>query len=139
MILDTKLSFSLHMDYICARAFSMLGFLKRNSKGFKDLGTLKILFFSFVRSLLEYCCIVWSPNYSSHSDRLERVQRSFSRFALYRSGFRNHPYTTRCLLLGIDLLSNRRKIACDVFVLDLLMGKVGSPVAFSGLPTYSLS
>lgn len=128
VMLDTKLSFSLHIDYICARAFSMLGFLKRNSKGFKDLGTLKILYFSLVRSLVEYCSIVWTPNYQSHSDRLERVQRSFSRFALFKSGFKNRPsYTTRCLLLGIDLLSNRRKIACSIFVLDLLMGKVNCP------------
>ena len=129
VLLDVKLSFVLHYDYICSKAFRMLGFIKRNSKDFKDFMTLKALYFFFVRSIVEFCSIVWSPFYQVHVDRIEGIQRSFSRLALVRYGFDFHhlpSYQSRCKLLGLELLSNRRKIACVSFVHDVLSSNIDS-------------
>ena len=106
----------------------MLGFLKRNSKEFKNLGALKTLYFSLVRSQVEYCNVVWAPLYRTHIDRLERIQKAFTRFAIFKFGFRSFlPYHTWCKLLGIDNLANRRKAACSIFVYDILVGKTNCP------------
>ena len=113
IMLDSKLNFHLHLDYVISKSNMMLGFLKRNTKDFKDIGTFNSLYFSLVRSLIEYGSVVWSPNYQSHVDRVERIQKSYSRFVLFKYGFRIMPsYHTRCKLLGLESLVNRRQISC---------------------------
>ena len=130
IILDTKLSFIPHYDYTCSKACRMLGFLKRNTREFKDFLTLKSLFCSLVRSVLEYGSIIWNPGYQVHCDRFERVQKSFSRLALVRYGFdyRELPaYPVRCKLLGLESLSNRRQIASIAFIHDILTSRIDCP------------
>ena len=61
--LDSKLRFNTHIDKICSKGFKNLGFVLRNCKDFKCPKTKIILFNSFVRSGLEYCCVAWNPFY----------------------------------------------------------------------------
>lgn len=75
IIFDSKLSFEPHVMHIVLKANSILGFLKRNSMDFKDPYTLKALFCSIVRPLLEYNCIIWNPTVKKLSDRIEGVQK----------------------------------------------------------------
>ena len=127
IFLDVKLSFIPHYDYMCAKACKMLGFLRRNTREFRDFLTLKSLYCSLVRSLLEYGCVVWNPYYSTHIDRIERVQKSFSRLALVRYGFNYNdlpPYPVRCKLLGLESLSDRRKISSISLIQDILTNKL---------------
>lgn len=130
ILIDTKISFIPHIDFMCAKACRMLGFLKRNTKEFKDFLTLKTLFCSLVRSILEYGSIIWNPSYQVHCERLERVQKSFTRLALVRYGF-NYldlpAYPVRCKLLGLETLSTRRQIACTLFIHDILTCKIDCP------------
>jgi hypothetical protein len=65
-----------------AKAFGMLGFIRRFSLEFRDLYTLKSLYMSLVRPKLEYASCVWNPFYDVRVDRVERVQRRFIRYAL---------------------------------------------------------
>ena len=58
VIFDVKLTFNSHIDYITSRAYSMIGFIKRNSREFNDPFTFKTLYVSFVRSIFEYCSII---------------------------------------------------------------------------------
>ena len=128
IMVDTRLNFLLHLDYVISKSNMMLGFLKRNTNDFKDIGTFNSLYFSLVRSQIEYGSVVWSPNYQSHVDRIERIQRSYSRFVLFKYGFRNMPsYHSRCRLLGLESLGNRRKISCGVFVWDIISGRIDCP------------
>ena len=127
ILLDSKLSFIQHYDVVCSKACRMLGFVKRNTSEFKDFLTLKSLYCSLVRSQLEYGSIIWNPSYQVHSDRIERIQKSFTRLALVRYGFAFNElpsYSIRCKLLGLETLSNRRQISSIAFIHDILSGKI---------------
>jgi hypothetical protein len=65
------------------------------------------LYTSFVRPILEHAASVWSPHKSVHSERLERVQHNFIRYAVRRLPWRLWPlptYDARCLLIGLEVL-----------------------------------
>ena len=59
----------------------------------------------YVRPLLEYCTYLWSPYQHYLIDKIERVQRYFSRRVLFRS---NLPYHTRLDVLKLETLEMRR-------------------------------
>ena len=61
VVLDSKLSYSLHTSYVVDKASRNLGFIFRMTKHFKNLQCLKSLYCSLVRSVLEYASVVWSP------------------------------------------------------------------------------
>jgi hypothetical protein len=60
-----------------------------------------------------------------HSARIERIQHNFIRFALQGLGWTAQPlplYESRYLLLGLEVLSDRRKIAAALFVCVFYVG-----------------
>lgn len=128
--LDKKLTFCLHINIIIQRANSKLGYIKRWSKDIRDPYVLKILFCSFVRSILEYACVVWSPFYSIHSNRLESVQKRFLRFALRNLPWNDSlilpPYSTRLELIKMTSLKKRRESHGVLFIYKLLSGSIDS-------------
>jgi hypothetical protein len=63
VIMDEKMTFLEHVDLMVAKAFLMLGFIRRLSLEFRDPYTLKSLYTSLVRSKLEYASCVWNPIY----------------------------------------------------------------------------
>jgi hypothetical protein len=77
VVFDSTLSFTNHIESIVNSSFKSLGFVSRNGREFSNVDTLKLLYFSYVRSHLEYASIVWSPMYSIQISFLERVQRRF--------------------------------------------------------------
>ncbi len=96
-MLDNKLTFNVQIDYIASKAMKVLGFIKRFGKEFKDPYVHKVLFCTCVRSILEFASNVWSPFFQNGIDRIEKVQRKFTRFAL-------KCYPIRCKMLGMSTL-----------------------------------
>jgi hypothetical protein len=86
------------------KALKLLGFVKRISAEFKLSSSLKRLYCSFVRSVLEYGVIIWDPCTLDGSSQLERVQRKFLKFAAFalRIECQPHEYqpVLQCLLTG---------------------------------------
>jgi hypothetical protein len=76
VIMDGKMSFLSYIEAI------IMGFIKRISRDFRDPYTRKTLYISLVRPNLEHATCVWSPHQSVHSERLERVQHNFIRYAV---------------------------------------------------------
>jgi hypothetical protein len=70
---DEKITFSEHVDVMVAKAFMMLGFIGKLLLEFRDPYTLKSLFRSLVRPILEYASCVWNSFYDICVDRVERV------------------------------------------------------------------
>ena len=130
VFIDTKMSFKFHVNLIIARANSKLGMIKRFGKDFKEPYVLKALYCSLVRSTLEYGSVVWMPHYEIHVNRIESVQKQFLLFCLRNLGWSSRfdlpSYVHRLRLINLLQLSDRRKMACCLFVFDLLSGKINS-------------
>lgn len=128
VLLDSKLSFSDHISYITSKASRSLGFIFRIAKDFTQISCLKTLYCSLVRSTLEYCSVVWAPFYQNSIQRIESIQRKFTRFALRRTTRENGDnapdYFQRCETIGLNLLSTRRDVAKATFVADLIQNNV---------------
>lgn len=126
-----NLSFHKHIDGCISKANSMLGFIKRFSKDFCDPYVIKVLYFAFVRSLLEYGAVIWNPFYANCSDRIESIQKRFLMFSLRRlprdvnlPPFILPPYRGRCKLLNIEPLFIRRIKISAIFVRDVLLSRI---------------
>lgn len=137
ILLDSKLNFNQHVSATTAKAFAVLGFIKRNTQQFEDVYCLKALFCSLVRSKLEYGVLVWAPYHAVQSSRIERIQRNFLRYVLRRLPWndpvRLPPYEHRCALIGLPSLANRRVLLQRLFVFDILNNNVDCPELLSKL------
>jgi Reverse transcriptase (RNA-dependent DNA polymerase) len=121
---DPELSFVPHINTTIASAYRMYGFVVRSSSDFVKESTLKTLYFSFVRSKLEYASVVWSPGYTLHIERLESVQRRFLKLLSFKAdgsyppiGTPNNELLTRH---RIDSLLNRRSCSSITFLYKLV-------------------
>jgi len=85
VIIDSKLRFNKHIANIVSKAHSRAALIRRCFK-YRDPCLLFRAFTVFVRPLLEYCSPVWNPHYHCDIDKIESVQR---RFTKYIDGFKN--------------------------------------------------
>lgn len=129
--LDSTLSFRNHHEEIIDKARRQLGFMCKLSKEFRDPYTLKSLYVSLVRPILETASIVWDPYHSTVASRIESIQKRFIRFALrnlpWSDPLNLPPYEGRCLLIGIETLEQRRKRAKALFVAKLIAAEIDAP------------
>jgi hypothetical protein len=89
VLMDSKLTFSEHVDMTVSKARQMLGFIMRVCRDFRDPYAPKSLYVSLVRSKLEYANCVWMPYQNGRIARLGRVQDKFILYALRRLGWMN--------------------------------------------------
>ncbi|KAL0822801.1 hypothetical protein ABMA28_004807 [Loxostege sticticalis] len=127
VIHDSKLTYELHVDSVVKRANRTLGFIMRSCSQFQSVKVAKVLYCSYVRSILEYCSQIWNPQYNIYIDRLECVQRKFMRYLQYKSKTYIDNYIGRCSRHHILPLQDRRKIADIVFLLKVAQCKIDSP------------
>ena len=109
---DANLSFTSHISKIVAKAS---GRAKLILKCFSSRDPLLLMraFCTFVRPLLEFSSIIWSPYTVSDINRVESVQRSFTKAVNY---LRFSTYKERLVNLGLDSLQCRR-IKADLVLL----------------------
>ena len=69
-------------DKITAKANGVLVLVRRTCRDLKDIDTMKTLYCSLVRPLLEYSCETWNPHTKrkTNVDKLEAVQRRATRW-----------------------------------------------------------
>ena len=78
----TKLTFAAHVSNIVSRANRSLGLLCRSFQtGARrtsfNKSALMCAYFSNVRSVLEYGCVIWAGAADTHTVRIDRVQHKF--------------------------------------------------------------
>jgi ribonuclease P/MRP protein subunit RPP40 len=121
ILLDSKLTFTLHYDTIICKANRTLGCVKRYAKYFSNLSTLTTLFMSLVRSTLEYGSVIWTPYYKIHVDRLEKVQHRFFKFIRWKLPSQiSHSYSLSMCYLGLATLDVRRKYFALCFMYKII-------------------
>lgn len=131
--METSISFNKHLDVSIAKSNKMLGFLKRTTSQFTSIRVLCMLYTSLVRSILEYCCIIWSPLYTSHINRIERVQRNFIKYLCFKvnAQYSNDNYINILKYFGYALLCDRRKYYDICFSFKVLNNLIRSPEILS--------
>jgi hypothetical protein len=71
-----------------------------------DFETFKKLYKVYIRPLLEYVNVIWSPHLQRDIDTLERIQSSATKRV---AGLRSIPYATRLQMLDLPTLQHRRR------------------------------
>lgn len=108
IIFDEKLSFNDHVNGVCKKAHQMLGFIFRACKSFSNISSILVLYKAYVRSRLEYCNSVWSPIYHTYCDKIERVQRKFTRMVFYKFNLGRISYDERLKLELLPIKSREK-------------------------------
>lgn len=128
VVLDSKLRFTNHIAVTTAKAYAMLGFLRRNTANFDNVHALKSLYCALVRSVLEYGIQVWAPHHNVHINRIENVQKRFIRYALrnlpWNDPVQLPPYEQRCALIRLQPLASRRVMLQRLFVFDIIQSNI---------------
>ena len=127
-IYSPTLSFRSHIEHISCKALRVLGFIRRHTYNFNSTTCLVILYSALVRSILDYGSIVWNPSLMVESNLVERVQNRFLNFAgfLLKIDHPQHNYTPVMEVLKLSLLKNRRLRTDQLFLFNLLHGKIDS-------------
>lgn len=137
IILDSKLNFKNHIEYIISKAKSRLAWLKRFAYEFDDPWVLKKLYSTFILPIIEYASPIWSPSYYNQINRIESIQKQFMLYALrnfkWTHGFKLPPYRNRLILLQMNTLEHRRIIFQVNFIFQLIKGKIYSPYLLQNL------
>ena len=101
---DCNLRFTDYIDGIVKKAFMRTNLLFRAFVS----GNVHILtraYLTYIRPIVEYCTYIWSPHQAYLIDKIERIQRYFTRRVLCRTKL---SYMERLSLLKLDLLEIRR-------------------------------
>ena len=77
--IDCKLSFTKHIE--CKKANSTLAFIRQNLKSCQRQ-TKADAYSLYVKPILEYAAVVWTPHTRCDIDKLETVQRRAARFVM---------------------------------------------------------
>ena len=98
IILSSDLNWSDHYKSITARAYKVLGLIRRTILPNHSTTTMVKLYVSLVRSQLLYCTQIWRPHLMNDILTIERVQRRATKYILndYTS-----CYKTRLLKLNL--------------------------------------
>lgn len=125
IIFDSKLTFEPHVNTIVKKAYRTLDFLFRSLGKFKKVETSKLLYFTYVRSGLEYGTPIWNPYYRVHIDSIEKVQRRFSRTLFRRFHFiPEKHYSMRYMRLDMLSLEERRTLTDELALYKIHPGKI---------------
>jgi hypothetical protein len=117
---DQHLTFRNHVEDIVARASIRSNLILRCFVS-GDRSLLLKAFTVYVRPILEFDSSVWSPHFHKDIERLESVQR---RFTKRLSGLRDYDYLTRLELLDLETLEMRRLKADLILTYKILFGLV---------------
>jgi hypothetical protein len=73
------------------------------------------VFKTYIRPLIEYASVIWSPKLKKHIIQIEKVQKLFTRVALTKCRLPYISYIERLKFFSLDTLENRRIVS------DLIM------------------
>lgn len=137
VILDSKLTFRNHIEYISTRAKSLSAWMRRFTREFDDPWVIKSIYSTFVLPVLEYASQIWAPHYMNHIAKLESIQKQFLLYALRKFNwpdrFHLPPYKHRLLLLQMNTLEERRIIQQIIFIQSLINNSISAPNLLNNL------
>jgi ribonucleases P/MRP protein subunit RPP40 len=116
----SSLTFTLHINKIVAKAHARANLIHKCFLS-KDATTLTKAFVTYVRPILEYSSVIWSPHHVYEINKLESVQRRFMKRIVV---LRDMSYADRRNVLQLDSLEMRRLRLDLLFADKILFGLV---------------
>lgn len=120
---DSKLSFQKHVDQKYASAMSIINLIFR-AFSTRKISTYLRLYKTFVLPILEYLSPLWSPSEKASIQKLESIQRKFTKRLFYRTGLPKIPYESRLVKLSLNSLSERRLVTDLVTFYKIIHGQI---------------
>ena len=120
--LSNDLCWNNHIDkIICACKRQMAWILRTFSK--RDITTMRTLWISLLRPIIDYCSPLWSPNPLNYGniDRLESVLRSFTKHV---EGLENKSYKERLQALNLQSIQRRHERYKIIYIFKMKEGLV---------------
>ena len=106
VLVDSNLSFSSHIDNVIAKS-KQRAYLIFKSFESREIDLFVFAYKTYILPILDYCCSVWSPYKLTDINRLENVQRSYTKKL---KGQWYLPYKQRLLNCHLTSLELRRLI-----------------------------
>ena len=138
VMLDSKWSFTVHIEKMVNSALKMLGFLKRNCQEFKNSNSILSLYYALIYSKLQFAAPIWSPGYAVHIERIERVQKIFLRFLSFKFNFpiENHNYSPIRRHFNLLPLNYRRSMSDLIILYKLINNFIDVPALLEKIDFY---
>jgi hypothetical protein len=115
VILNNKLTWGDHIDYICKKASQRLFFIRLLKKANVPLSDIVLIYCSIVRAILEYACEVWHHSLTKRqTDSLEHIQKRALKIVSP-----NNEYKDALKMFNIESLHERREEKCIKFFKDI--------------------
>lgn len=127
--LDSEMKFTIHVNNTINKCLRMLAFLFRNTKEFNSVQAMKVLYYSLVRSHVDYCGFVWYPYYQNNIQRIERIQRKFvGKISFINGTYRSiKSYSGRLDRFNMPSLRQRNVQLSMIFLYKLFNNEVDCP------------
>ncbi|PNF13713.1 hypothetical protein B7P43_G14358 [Cryptotermes secundus] len=120
---DSKLHFHTHVNYIFSECIKLLGLIRSITYRFSSLESLYVLYFTLVRSKLEYASVVWNYITSTVANKLERIQQKFASVCFFRFSLHiSYNYTDSLEKLSLQSLNTRRHHLDALFLVQVFRG-----------------
>ena len=122
--------FNTHIDKVRKSCSRMVGWILRTFSA-RDCTTMLTLFKSIVLPILEYTCQLWNPKSLNRINKLEKVQRSFTK---HITGMFDLPYEDRLQQLKLYSLQRRRDRYQIIYIwkiMESLVANLDPPIAVS--------
>ena len=104
VLVSGRLTFSDHCYAIAGRASARIGLICRAFRS-RDMKFMIGMYVTFVRPILEYNCEIWNPLYLGDLDKIEKVQRRFTKRI---KGLFHFYYEERLEICNLESLELRR-------------------------------
>jgi len=104
-----KLSFEAHLTKIIKKAYHR-SILVLNNINSSNPKIFSLAFKSYVRPILEYASIIWSPKTKKLILKIEQIQKWFTRIALAKCKISKMNYENRLKFLNLESLVLRRTL-----------------------------
>ena len=125
--IDTDLRWRQHITNKSAEASRKAGWVLRTfSSRYKD--TMMLLYKTYVRSIVEYCCVLWSPHLQCDIMSVEAIQRSFTAKI---AGLSDLNYWERLKNLNLYSLQRRRERYMLILIWKIYHGIIPNSIGIN--------
>ena len=117
IIISDNLKWNKHIDYLYRNASVSSYQISKFSKT-KNIWTLIKLFKTYVRPKLEYNTPIWSPYLSKDIEKIEKIQKTFTRYIFKKLNLPYSSYSDRLRQINLKSLEYRRLFFDLVFFIQ---------------------